>query len=539
VGRTEVKSSVLVIRACSRGIVYDGHVRVLALLSLLGLSACASSVPRTVPRLVDGQIEDGPAVSPYAYEWFIEGERQAARGRHGDAAIAFETAMAAPTGDVLLLMRLAEEYEVTGASRKADRVLSLARRYYPQSARVSLAEGRILLLRDDADGAFASFIVASRRAPGWAAPVVEMSTALAARGHVERANALLLEFLEDASDAQANVALSALLDLSRRHEDAETFGRALRFERGSTPSERSAKATRFALSSDQPALAARIAGPNPESEEATELWLEALRQSGHRAEAADYLASPDAARMARVEDRAAGLVELGAEERALELLVAADGTPRVQLSRGTALAASGSYVQGATELAKVPWGSSTFEASRLALAECTEANRRSGAAAEALSLAPHGSLAVRERLATLLVDNGELNAALRLFDPRQSADRAALAALFERMGRYDEASAYYATVRATTRSEPRLRARTTAEQLAAQGLRDSAITVLEQWSAMAPEDLYARARLIELLNDERRVDEARRRGQEALPLITDPKLRAHVRGLVGPRVGRN
>ncbi|MGB5219821.1 MAG: hypothetical protein WBN60_02245, partial [Polyangiales bacterium] len=88
---------------------------------LLGLVACASSVPRTVPRVVDGRIEDSPAVSPYAYEWFIQGELQAAKGLHDEAAIAFENAAAAPAGDVLLITRLAEEYEMSGAARRADR----------------------------------------------------------------------------------------------------------------------------------------------------------------------------------------------------------------------------------------------------------------------------------------------------------------------------------------------------------------------------------------------------------------------------------
>jgi tetratricopeptide (TPR) repeat protein len=489
--------------------------------------------------VVDGTVEEGPAISPYAYEWFIEGERLAAQGRHGEAAMAFESASAAPTGDVVLIMRLAEEYEITGASRRADRVLSLAHRYYPNSPRVALAEGRILLLRNDVDAAFSSFLEANRRAPGWAAPVVEMAKALAARGNVERANALLLEFLGDASEAQSHIALGALLDLARRHGDAETFVRALSFDRTSTPTERERRATRFALSTAQPSLALRIVDPRPETEELAKLRLEALRRSGRRAEAIDYLASPDTARVSPVDERAAGLVELGAEDRALELLAAAARTPRVQLTRGSAMLAAGDYVEGASELAKVPWGSSAFEASRLALVDCTESQRRAGAAAEALSLTPHGSLEARVKLANLLVDANELNAALRLFNPRETADRAALASLFERMGRYDEASAYYATVRVTTDSEARLRARTAAEQLAAQGLRESAIAVLERWSQVAPEDQYSRARLVELLRAERRVDEARRRGRETLPVITDPKLRAHVEQLVGARVSRD
>ena len=84
-------------------------------LALLGIAACAAPASRTVPRVVDGEIEEGPFVSPFAYEWFIEGEVLAAKGDHDDAAIALETATAAPSEDVFLMTRLAEEYELSGA----------------------------------------------------------------------------------------------------------------------------------------------------------------------------------------------------------------------------------------------------------------------------------------------------------------------------------------------------------------------------------------------------------------------------------------
>ena len=171
----------------------------------MGLAACASSIPRTVPRVVDGRIERGPAVAPYAYEWFIEGERLAVQGRHDDAALAFETATAAPTGDVLLVARLAEEYELSGATRRADRALSSARRIEPASARVALAEGRILRTRGRADEALAAFVRAARLAPMRSEPVIALADALAARGHFERSSAVLLEFLETAPDASQTV----------------------------------------------------------------------------------------------------------------------------------------------------------------------------------------------------------------------------------------------------------------------------------------------------------------------------------------------
>ena len=115
----------------------------LGLIFLLGVAACASPTLRTVPRVVDGRVEHGSFVSPYAYEWFIEGEMSAVKGQHDEAAMAFEAATAAPANDVVLMTRLAEEYELSGASRRADRTLAVARRSYPESARVALAEGRI------------------------------------------------------------------------------------------------------------------------------------------------------------------------------------------------------------------------------------------------------------------------------------------------------------------------------------------------------------------------------------------------------------
>ena len=510
-------------------------MRRFGLISLLALSACASSIPRTVPRLVEGRLEDGPAVSPYAYEWFIEGERLAAQGRHGEAAMAFEAATAAPTGDILLLMRLAEEYEKSGASRRADRIMSLAHRYYPQSARVALAEGHILLGRGDTRGALNAFAEANRRAPRWSAPPIATADALATRGHVQRAEALLLSYLEDADEPQTEAALAALLSLARRHGDPETLARALAFDPSTSAEARAGSAGELALAAGQPALAARILDGARDSAENVDLWLKALAESGDREEAARYLASGNAARFAPVEERALALIKLGSGTRALTLLAAAERSPRVQYARGAAMLFGADYLDAADVLADVPFGASTYEASRLAFVDCTKAQGRPGAAAEALSMTPHDSLAVRTKLAKLLVDVGDLRAALRLFDPRQTADRAVLASLFERVGRFEEAYAYYATVKVTTSSAPRLRARAAAEQLASRGRRESAIAILERWASIAPEDLYSRVRLIELLRAERRLDEAGKRGRQALPLIDDATLRTHLSEMLRAR----
>jgi len=121
-----------------------------------------------------------------------------------------------------------------------------------------------------------------------------------------------------------------------------------------------------------------------------------------------------------------------------------------------------------------------------------------------------------------------VRASLKLFDPKRPAERAVIAALFERAGRFEEAAAYYANIKSDPADEPGLRARASAEQLAAHGHRRSAIAILERWTALAPDDLYARVRLVELLQADNQVQTAENRGRRTLEVIGDPLLRAHL-----------
>ena len=202
---------------------YDSRVGRLGSIFLLGVAACASPTLRTVPRVVDGQVEHGAFVSPYAYKWFIEGEVSAAKGQHDEAAMAFEAAAAAPADDVVLMTRLAEEYELSGASRRADRTLALARRSYPESARVALAEGRIQRYRGTDGVALSSFAHARELAPTWDAPVIAIADTLVAAGHARRAKAILLEYVESSLGTQSEHARRVLIDLARRTGDAGTL----------------------------------------------------------------------------------------------------------------------------------------------------------------------------------------------------------------------------------------------------------------------------------------------------------------------------
>ncbi|MBW2717494.1 MAG: hypothetical protein JRD94_02755 [Deltaproteobacteria bacterium] len=507
---------------------YDSAVSRLGSIFLLGIAACASPTLRTVPRVVDGQVEQGPFVSPYAYERFIEGEMSATKGRHDEAAMAFEAATAAPADDVVLMTRLAEEFELSGASRRADRTLAMAGRAYPDSARVVLAEGRIQRHRGMNDEALASYARASELRPAWDAPVIAIAETLVATGRTHRAKAVLIEFAEDSVGTRTEHARRVLIDLARRLGDAETLERALGLDRRSSQTERSHTAGALALRAGQPALAVRLLAPALGTPQNVVLWLRALVDSGGQQEAATFLATADSERLGGVLDHVVLLLDIGELDVALQLLESLDPSPRVEYLKGRAHLARGDYIEAATILADVPIGAASFEASRLAFAECSMSQDRYGAAVEALGQVPHESLALRRMLAEIYLEEGHLRAGLRLFDPKRSAERAALAELFERAGRFEEAAAYYANVKVRPDDAPQLRARASAEQLVSNGHRRSAIAILERRATMTPGDLYARVRLIELLRADNRAEAAEKMGRRVLQVIDDPVLLAHV-----------
>lgn len=532
---SEVKSSARGNRAFRGPFLYDAGVVRLGALLVLGLTACAPGAPRTVPRVVDGEVQQGPIVPPYAYEWFIRGELSAGRGWHEEAAMAFENAEAASNGDALLMARLAEELEASGASRRADRTLAVARRSHPESARVALAEGRILHRRGDEAGAISALVQARRLAPTWDEPVTSLARVLHESGHRRRANAVLLEHIETLPEDRAVTARRFLIDSARHAGDAETLSNALGLDPKITSEERARAAGRLALDAGRPSLAARILDDASSSRQNAQLRITALVESGARTKAAAFLTSKDGAHLGTDLQRARLLVEIGQAERALSMLEASEPSPAVRYERGHALWAQGRYLRATAWLADVPFGAGDFERARLALADCSSTLSRRGAAVESLSMVPHRSLAVRTKLAEIYLEADELRPALRLFDAKVSAERAVLASLFERAGRFEEATAYYESVVVGPNDHPALVARVSAERLASRGSVEGAITTLQRWAMVAPEDLYARVRLVELLHEDGRIEAAREEGRRTLELIDDRRLKERLEQvLVGP-----
>ena len=507
---------------------YDARMGRTASIILLGVAACAPPPPRTVPRVVDGQVEEGAFVSPYAYEWFIEGEVSAAKNEHDYAAIALETATAAPSEDVLLMTRLAEEYERSGAARRADRTLALARRSYPGSARVDLTAGRIKRHRGDLDDAMTSFLEAKRRAPKWEEPVIALAETLRVGGHGLRANALLIEYITVTHGNNVDGVRRVIIDLARAGGDAETLQRALAVGAGSNTEREALLAAELAFDTGQPALAARLLADTVGAPENRMLWLRALMASGDRKTALEFLSSAKSEELGGPVAHAELLIEVDEPDRALNLLRTAKASPRVQYAKGMALLRRGDYLEASRTLCNVPHGSSPFEAARIGFADSWEAQRRTGAAVEALSLAPHDSLAVRVKLAELYLIQGDLRAALGLFDAKHAPDRAAVATMLEQAGQYDEATAYYATLEASAMDDPRMQARAAAERLAARRLYGPATAILERWTATTPGDLHARVRLVELLRQAEHPERAAEKGLATLPFVDDSRLRAHL-----------
>lgn len=515
-------------RASNDPLDYYSRVSRLASIVLLGVAACTAPTLRTVPRVVDGNLEHGPFISPYAYEWFIEGEAWSSQDQHGQAAMAFENAAAAPSDDALLMTRLAEEYELSGDSRRADRTLAAARRSHPGSPWVALAQGRIAQHRGETTDAIEAFLRAQSQASTWDEPVIGLAETLIGSGRPERASAVLLAYLRASNEVRSERARGVLLDLARRRGDVETWRLAVALGAHSSRAEQALRAGKLALRRGQPALAARTLAPALDTAQHVAVWLRALLESGGRAEVASFLAASTNPETGDWSKRVDLLLEIGEADVVLALLNSVPPSPKAEYSKGRALLLKGNFVEAASVFAAVPLGAASFEAARLDFAECASALGRRGAAAEALSQAPHYSLAVRETLAALFLQEGALRAGLRLFDPKRDLERATLAALFERAGHFEEAAAYYAAVKAPGLDAAGLRARVLAERLASQGKRRSAIEVLERWTVSAPDDLYARVRLVELLAADDQVELARNRGRRALEVIDEPQLRKHL-----------
>ncbi len=491
---------------------------------LLCVAACAPPPPRTIPRVVDGRIEQGPVVPAYAYAWFLEGELAAAKGDHEQSALALETALAAPVDDALVLSKLAVEYQLSDEPRRAARTLATANRLYPDSMNVALAKGELLRASGTTDAAMASFQRARRLDPQAQEPVVAIAELLDASGRPLRAQDLLREYVQTSAAVRSHDARRLWVDVARREADAESLALAL----STTGKTDAQEAAELALEHGQPATAARILSDTLGSTEQRTLWVKAMLQSGRLEQAAEALSTSDSDVFGGRVEHAELLMAADQLSRVLEVLEPEPGSPHVQYLRGHALLRMEDYLGAVRLLAEVPWGSADFESARGDLADALIALDRAGASAESLGFSESDALALRMKRAEAYWARGNLPAALALFDPQRPQESAAMALLYERAGLLEKAAATYSNIDAAKLDEPRTRALAGAERLAATGRKRGAAAILQRWTSAAPEDFYARTRLIQLLRDLGQTDLARAEALALLPLAHDELLRSQL-----------
>ena len=467
-------------------------------------------------------------MSAYAYAWFLEGELAATKGDHEQSALALETALASPVDDALVMSKLAVEYQRSGESRRATRTLSTAARLHPESMEVALARGELLRATGATEAAMAAYQDARRLEPEAEAPVVAIARLLDASGHPLRAEELLREYVQTSPFARSHDARRLWLDLARRKADMDSF--ALALSASGKPDGR--EAAELALERGQPAAAARILSDDLGATEQRSLWLKAMLKSGRVEEAVEVLCTSDSEAFGGRVAHAELLIEAHQLDQAIEVLGPEPSSPRVQYLRGHARLEMEDYLGAVGLLAEVPKGSADYESARADLADGLMALARPGASAESLGLSGSDALALRIKRAEAYLSTGNLRAALALFDTEKSNERAAVALLYEHVGLLDEAAAQYSKTDAAKLSEPRARALAGAERLAATGRKRGAVAILRRWSSSAPEDFYARIRLIQLLRDLGQTDQARAELLELLPIAHEPVLQSQLVSLL-------
>lgn len=461
----------------------------------LVLLGCAPPPPKTIPRVVDGEIEQGPSVSPYAYHWFIRGEVYATKDAQEAAALAFETAQTAPTEDALLLTRLAEAYERSGQRRQADRALGEAKRMAPTSEAVWLTQGLIHQARDRPEDALRAYRLASELAPQSSSAPIAIARLLQAKGQAGRAQAVLQAFVQRTDGDRSN-ARNAYLTLAERRGD---FAAVLALANDTDASLQPARTRSSAASAARrgmPVAAANLMKKSATSQEDMSFLVDALLSGGQLDEARAFLGKPPKDRFGDRLDRAELYLASGRADIAARLALRAPDSPRARYVRGAARLAQHRYDEAAREFASVPYGSKDHDRAREGLVACMVAMRQEGVA---LELIERSTIPSRVTSAELYDALGEHAAAVGMLASDRSVEQLARARLLERLGRRREAHLQYGRIDQRRIADPSAQRRIRAERAVANDELDDAVAELFVLRKMAPEDLWARARLSEVL----------------------------------------
>lgn len=344
---------------------------VAGLLSLT-LIGCGMGSGYVIERTVGGEQRLGTFVAPHSYEHFVLGELARERGAYAEAIEHYELARAGAEDDPLLIARLADVRDRIGDRAGADRAIEDGMRLNDRAEAIWMARAEIAERRGQSDRAIESYARAAELGEGDEAPLLALARVLRDRGSLDRADAVLEEWIARAADGASAARARLALALSRG--DARAAGlAALELARRSPAHAREVLASaRATLEAGHPTLAHRIVALVPEGAVPRAFRLEVALAAGERSEAEGLLASWAPEAPSDLLEAARAWIDLGDPEQAAELAIVARargaGT-QAQVVLAYARLAQGRTGEAAAIAAAIPLDAEGGERARALIAE--------------------------------------------------------------------------------------------------------------------------------------------------------------------------
>lgn len=341
------------------------------------LSACATTEPPPVVRVVGGEPRQQTFVSPYAYEWYIRGELAVAHGDLKAAAQAFRRARTGPADDPFVIARLADVLDRLGQRAEAERALDEGLQLDSQAEAVWLARARIAARHDEIDRALHAFHRAERTAPRSPSAPLGLAALLQAQDRVGRAEAVLRRYLKRVPEAEPS-ALRARLELALLRRDRATAVETARMLMRAAPARADSilRTAKLAAAEGDPVMAADLLSALPDSHVPAALHVATLIAAGRPGRAEAVLTAARPRDVGGLAEQARLYLEAGRPGRSEEVAELANSlgdTPAAHLVAGQATLAQGKWVEAAGHFARVPPGLAATDEAREGLSDALEA----------------------------------------------------------------------------------------------------------------------------------------------------------------------
>lgn len=500
------------------------------------LGACQAHTSAPLTRYVGGEVRSGTYVPPQAYDAYLRAELAFSRGDYSEAAQGFERTLTLGPDDPYVIARMAECMQHLDHGDRARRLVDGALESYPDSEALWLVKARLA----ENDGQFVEAIDAYARAEE-AAPFADeapigLARLLRRRGAVSRADVILQRYLERTGAQSAEAARARLLaaietqDISTATDAAETL-----LDVAPARAQEVRDLAKKAYAEDAPLLTARLLAKVSRSVPDEVLRVQALIAAKQITQARSVLLTSSPERFGGLVPTARLFLAVDLPRRAMELaevaLSARSSDSEARLIRGLALLRRGQSTGAARDFALVPPGASDFVAARLHLADIF---MDLGAESLALEVIAHSlrhapqSLALRSYLARLRLKNMGLASALELFeDVPDALHMVERAELLDLAGDFHAAQQTYSAIELSQALQlpEHAQARVRAEHLWNNKQMRRAVALLTAHTERMPEDISARMRLIDMLKQLGRTQDAQRLTEQTRPLLYTKTLR--------------